>query len=125
MIIEAVFENVELKDKVTKETEAVLAEDKVYGSNTSTIPISLLAKSSARPENFVGILFSPVDKVPLVEIIVGEKTEDKAIAAAVDYTLPLKKCRLCKHWPAFTSRCFGTYVTEGMFLLEEGVPAHD
>ena len=126
LIIEAVFENVELKDKVTKETEAVLAEDKVYGSNTSTIPISLLAKSSARPENFIGIhFFSPVDKMPLVEIIVGEKTEDKAIAAAVDYTVAIKKVPIVVNDSRgfFTSRCFGTYVTEGMFLLEEGVPA--
>ena len=126
LIIEAVFENVELKDKVTKETEAVLGEDKVYGSNTSTIPISLLAKSSARPENFIGIhFFSPVDKMPLVEIIVGEKTADKAIAAAVDYTVAIKKVPIVVNDSRgfFTSRCFGTYVTEGMFLLEEGVPA--
>lgn len=126
LIIEAVFENVDLKDKVTKETEAVLGEDKIYGSNTSTIPISLLAKSSARPENFIGIhFFSPVDKMPLVEIIVGEKTEDKAIAAAVDYTVAIKKVPIVVNDSRgfFTSRCFGTYVSEGMFLLEEGVPA--
>ena len=126
LIIEAVFENVELKDRVTKETEAVLGKDKVYGSNTSTIPISLLAKSSARPENFIGIhFFSPVDKMPLVEIIVGEKTEDKAIAAAVDYTVAIKKVPIVVNDSRgfFTSRCFGTFVSEGMFLLEEGVPA--
>ena len=126
LIIEAVFENVELKDRVTKETEAVLGEDKVYGSNTSTIPISFLAKSSARPENFIGIhFFSPVDKMPLVEIIVGEKTEDKAIAAAVDYTVAIKKVPIVVNDSRgfFTSRCFGTFVSEGMFLLEEGVPA--
>jgi len=126
LIIEAVFENVELKDRVTKETEAVLGEDKVYGSNTATIPISLLAKSSARPENFIGIhFFSPVDKMPLVEIIVGEKTEDKAIAAAVDYTVAIKKVPIVVNDSRgfFTSRCFGTFVSEGMFLLEEGVPA--
>jgi 3-hydroxyacyl-CoA dehydrogenase/enoyl-CoA hydratase/3-hydroxybutyryl-CoA epimerase len=126
LIIEAVFENVELKDKVTKQTEAVLGEEKIYGSNTSTIPISLLAKSSARPENFIGIhFFSPVDKMPLVEIIVGDKTEDKAIAAAVDYTVAIKKVPIVVNDSRgfFTSRCFGTYVSEGMFLLEEGVPA--
>ena len=126
LIIEAVFENVDLKDRVTKETEAVLAEDKIYGSNTSTIPISLLAKSSQRPENFIGIhFFSPVDKMPLVEIIVGEKTEDKAIAAAVDYTVAIKKVPIVVNDSRgfFTSRCFGTFVSEGMFLLEEGVPA--
>jgi 3-hydroxyacyl-CoA dehydrogenase/enoyl-CoA hydratase/3-hydroxybutyryl-CoA epimerase len=126
LIIEAVFENVDLKDRVTKETEAVLGEDKIYGSNTSTIPISLLAQSSKRPENFIGIhFFSPVDKMPLVEIIVGEKTEDKAIAAAVDYTVAIKKVPIVVNDSRgfFTSRCFGTFVSEGMFLLEEGVPA--
>lgn len=126
LIIEAVFENVDLKDKVTKETEAVLGKDKIYGSNTSTIPISLLAQSSSRPENFIGIhFFSPVDKMPLVEIIVGEKTEDKAIAAAVDYTVAIKKVPIVVNDSRgfFTSRCFSTFVSEGMFLLEEGVPA--
>ncbi|MEO0469911.1 MAG: 3-hydroxyacyl-CoA dehydrogenase NAD-binding domain-containing protein, partial [Bacteroidota bacterium] len=90
------------------------------------IPISLLAKSSARPENFIGIhFFSPVDKMPLVEIIVGEKTGPKAIAAAVDYTVAVGKIPIVVNDSRgfFTSRCFGTYVSEGMFLLEEGVPA--
>ena len=126
LVIEAVFEDPSLKDKVTKQTEAVLEADKIYGSNTSTIPISLLAKSSERPENFIGIhFFSPVDKMPLVEIIVGEKTSDKAIAAAVDYTVAIKKVPIVVNDSRgfFTSRCFGTYVSEGMFLLEEGVPA--
>lgn len=126
LVIEAVFESPELKDKVTKQTEAVLDPSKVYGSNTSTIPITLLAKSSARPENFIGIhFFSPVDKMPLVEIIKGEKTSDKAIAAAVDYTVAIKKVPIVVNDSRgfFTSRCFGTFVGEGMFLLEEGVPA--
>jgi len=124
LIIEAVFENVDLKDKVTKETEAVLGEDKIYGSNTSTIPISLLAKSSKRPQNFIGIhFFSPVDKMPLVEIIVGDKTSNRAIAAAIDYTVAIRKVPIVVNDSRgfFTSRCFGTYVSEGMFLLEEGV----
>ncbi len=126
LVIEAVFEDPALKDKVTKETEAVLAADKIYASNTSTIPITLLARSSGRPENFIGIhFFSPVDKMPLVEIIVGEKTGDKAIAAAVDYTVAIGKIPIVVNDSRgfFTSRCFGTYVSEGMFLLEEGVPA--
>ncbi len=126
LIIEAVFEDPGLKDKVTKETEKVLGKDKIYGSNTSTIPITLLAKSSERPENFIGIhFFSPVDKMPLVEIIVGEKTSDKAIAAAVDYTVAIRKVPIVVNDSRgfFTSRCFGTYVAEGMYLLEEGVPA--
>ena len=126
MVIEAVFEDPGLKDKVTKETEAVLAPDKIYASNTSTIPITLLANSSERPENFIGIhFFSPVDKMPLVEIIVGEKSSDKAIAAAVDYTIAIGKVPIVVNDSRgfFTSRCFGTFVNEGLFLLEEGVPA--
>jgi len=126
LVIEAVFEDPNLKDKVTKETESVLATDKIYASNTSTIPITLLAKSSQRPENFIGIhFFSPVDKMPLVEIIVGEQTKAKAIAAAVDYTVAIGKIPIVVNDSRgfFTSRCFGTFVNEGMFLLEEGVPA--
>ncbi len=126
LVIEAVFEDPTLKDKVTKETEAVLAEDKVYASNTSTIPITLLAQSSQRPEQFIGIhFFSPVDKMPLVEIIVGEKTEAKAIAAAVDYTVAIGKVPIVVNDSRgfYTSRCFGTFASEGIFMLEEGVPA--
>lgn len=126
LVIEAVFEDPNLKDKVTKETEAVLAADKVYASNTSTIPITLLAQSSQRPEQFIGIhFFSPVDKMPLVEIIVGEKTEAKAIAAAVDYTVAIGKVPIVVNDSRgfYTSRCFGTFASEGIFMLEEGVPA--
>ncbi len=126
LVIEAVFENPTLKATVTQETEAVLSPDKVFGSNTSTIPITQLAQASERPENFIGIhFFSPVDKMPLVEIIVGEKTSPKAIAAAVDYTVAIRKVPIVVNDSRgfFTSRCFGTFVSEGMFLLEEGVPA--
>ena len=126
LVIEAVFEDPNLKDKVTKETESVLSADKIYASNTSTIPITLLAESSTRPEHFIGIhFFSPVDKMPLVEIIVGAKTEDKAIATAVDYTVAIGKVPIVVNDKRgfFTSRCFGTFVSEGMFMLEEGVPA--
>lgn len=126
MIIEAVFENPDLKARITAETEAVLGEDKIFGSNTSTIPISLLAKASKRPENFIGIhFFSPVDKMPLVEIIVGKKTNDRAIAAAIDYVVKIRKVPIVVNDSRgfFTSRTFGTYCSEGVFLLEEGVPA--
>ncbi len=125
MVIEAVFENPDLKAKVTAETEAALAEDKIYASNTSTIPITLLARASKRPENFIGIhFFSPVDKMPLVEIIVGEKTSDRAIAAAIDYVVSIRKTPIVVNDSRgfFTSRTFGTYCSEGGFLLEEGVP---
>ncbi|MGB1217339.1 MAG: 3-hydroxyacyl-CoA dehydrogenase NAD-binding domain-containing protein, partial [Saprospiraceae bacterium] len=126
LVIEAVFENLDLKYKVTQETEAVLSDDNVYASNTSTIPISLLAKASKRPHNFIGIhFFSPVDKMPLVEIIVGKETTDKTIAAAVDYVTQIRKVPIVVNDSRgfFTSRCFGTFTSEGLFLLEEGVPA--
>jgi len=126
LIIEAVFENVDLKARVTKESESVLAEDKIYASNTSTIPISLLADASERPENFIGIhFFSPVDKMPLVEIIKGAKTNDRTVAAAVDYVTAIKKVPIVVNDSRgfFTSRCFGTFTSEGAYLLQEGVPA--
>ena len=126
LVIEAVFEDPKLKAIVTVETEAVLGADKVYASNTSTIPITELAKASSRPDNFIGIhFFSPVEKMPLVEIIVGEKTEAKAIAAAVDYTVAIGKIPIVVNDSRgfYTSRCFGTFVSEGSFMVEEGVPA--
>ncbi|MEZ4849838.1 MAG: 3-hydroxyacyl-CoA dehydrogenase NAD-binding domain-containing protein [Bacteroidia bacterium] len=126
LVIEAVFENPDLKFKVTKETEAVLPPDKIYASNTSTIPITQLAKASDRPENFIGLhFFSPVDKMPLVEVIVGEKTNNRAIAAAIDYTVAIRKIPIVVNDSRgfYTSRTFGTYPSEALFLLEEGVPA--
>ncbi|MDW3647037.1 MAG: 3-hydroxyacyl-CoA dehydrogenase NAD-binding domain-containing protein [Bacteroidia bacterium] len=126
LIIEAVFENVDLKARVTKESESVLADDKIYASNTSTIPISLLADASERPENFIGIhFFSPVDKMPLVEIIKGAKTNDRTVAAAIDYVTAIKKVPIVVNDSRgfFTSRCFGSFTSEGVYLLEEGVPA--
>ena len=126
LVIEAVFEDPKLKSIVTAETEAVIGADKVYASNTSTIPITELAKASSRPANFIGIhFFSPVEKMPLVEIIVGEKTEAKAIAAAVDYTVAIGKIPIVVNDSRgfYTSRCFGTFVSEGSFMVEEGVPA--
>lgn len=126
LVIEAVFENPALKAKVTRETEAVLGKDKIYASNTSTIPITQLAEASARPENFIGIhFFSPVDKMPLVEIIIGQKTAPLAIAAAVDFAVAIGKIPITvnDNRGFFTSRCFGTFTSEALFLLEEGVPA--
>ncbi|MCP4440026.1 MAG: hypothetical protein GY810_13860 [Aureispira sp.] len=126
LIIEAVFENQDLKAKVTKESEAVLAANKVYASNTSTIPISILAKASERPKNFIGIhFFSPVDKMPLVEIIVGKETSDYAIGAAIDYVTQIGKVPIVVNDSRgfFTSRVFGIYTGEGALMLEEGVPA--
>ena len=124
LIIEAVFENMELKHKINKSTEPRLAENGVWGSNTSTLPITQLAESSAKPENFIGIhFFSPVDKMPLVEIITGEKTSDETLARAFDYVRQIKKTPIVVNDSVgfFTSRTFGTYIDEGLHLLSEGV----
>ncbi len=124
LIIEAVFEKQELKAAVTKEAEPMLAEGGVFGSNTSTLPISGLAQASAKPENFIGIhFFSPVDKMMLVEIIMGKQTSDYALAVAIDYTRKIKKTPIVVNDSRgfYTSRCFGTYTAEGMELLKDGV----
>jgi 3-hydroxyacyl-CoA dehydrogenase/enoyl-CoA hydratase/3-hydroxybutyryl-CoA epimerase len=124
LIIEAVFESVDLKATVTKDSEIMLAEDKVYASNTSTLPITGLAKASARPDKFIGIhFFSPVDKMQLVEIIVGKETSDKTIAAAVDYVTKIRKIPIVVNDSRgfFASRTFGVYPSEAAYLLDEGV----
>ena len=124
LIIEAVFENIELKHKITKATEGYLSEDGFWGSNTSTLPISKLAEASSKPENFIGIhFFSPVDKMPLVEIIRGEKTSDEALAKAFDYAQQIRKTPIVVNdsLAFFTSRTFGTYLDEAGHLLVEGV----
>jgi 3-hydroxyacyl-CoA dehydrogenase/enoyl-CoA hydratase/3-hydroxybutyryl-CoA epimerase len=124
LIIEAVFENMKLKHQITAELEGYLSEDGVWGSNTSTLPITQLADGCSKPENFIGIhFFSPVDKMPLVEIICGEKTSDEALAKAFDYTLQIKKTPIVVNDSLgfFTSRTFGTYLDEGVRLLKEGL----
>ncbi len=124
LIIEAVFENMKLKHQITAELEGYLTEDGVWGSNTSTLPITQLADGSSKPENFIGIhFFSPVDKMPLVEIICGEKTSDEALAKAFDYTVQIKKTPIVVNDSLgfFTSRTFGTYLDEGVRLLDEGL----
>ena len=124
LIIEAVFENMKLKHEITKELEPMLAEGGIWGSNTSTLPITQLAEASVNAENFIGIhFFSPVDKMPLVEIIMGEKTGDVALAKAFDYTKQIKKTPIVVNDSLgfFTSRTFGTYLDEGVRLLVEGV----
>ena len=124
LIIEAVFEDDELKAKVTKEVEPMLANDGVFASNTSTLPITALAKASARPEKFIGIhFFSPVDKMPLVEIITGEQTSEETLALAFDFAQQIGKVPIVVNDSRgfFTSRVFGTYLDEGCRLLGEGV----
>jgi 3-hydroxyacyl-CoA dehydrogenase/enoyl-CoA hydratase/3-hydroxybutyryl-CoA epimerase len=123
LVIEAVFENREIKADVTKRAEAQLAPGAVFGSNTSTLPITGLAEASVRPEDFIGIhFFSPVDKMMLVEIILGEKTGEAAIAKSLDYVMKIKKTPIVVNDGRgfYTSRCFGTYVAEGLAMLEEG-----
>ena len=123
LVIEAVFENREIKADVTKRAEAQLEAGAVFGSNTSTLPITGLAEASVRPEDFIGIhFFSPVDKMMLVEIILGEKTGQAAIAKTLDYVMKIKKTPIIVNDGRgfYTSRCFGTYVAEGLAMLEEG-----
>ncbi|HZN48201.1 MAG TPA: 3-hydroxyacyl-CoA dehydrogenase NAD-binding domain-containing protein, partial [Ramlibacter sp.] len=126
LIIEAVFENRELKARVTKEAEPLLAADGFFASNTSTLPITGLARASARPEKFVGIhFFSPVDKMKLVEIIRGKATDDETVARAYDYVQAIGKIPIVVNDARgfFTSRVFGTFVMEGAAMLGEGIPA--
>ena len=123
LVIEAVFENREIKADVTKRAEAQLEAGAIFGSNTSTLPITGLAEASVRPEDFIGIhFFSPVDKMMLVEIILGEKTGQAAIAKSLDYVMKIRKTPIVVNDGRgfYTSRCFGTYVAEGMAMLEEG-----
>ncbi|WP_199553699.1 3-hydroxyacyl-CoA dehydrogenase NAD-binding domain-containing protein [Sandaracinobacteroides hominis] len=124
LIIEAVFETREIKADVTRATEAVVGADTIFGSNTSTLPITGLAEAWSKPENFIGIhFFSPVEKMPLVEIIVGKKTGPEAIAKALDYVAQIKKTPIVVNDSRgfYTSRCFGTFVQEGLAMLGEGV----
>ena len=123
LVIEAVFETREIKADVTKKAEARLAPGAVFGSNTSTLPITGLAKASVRPADFIGIhFFSPVDKMGLVEIIMGEETGSEALAKAVDYVLRIKKTPIVVNDSRgfYTSRCFSTFLQEGMEMLSEG-----
>ncbi|WP_439470950.1 3-hydroxyacyl-CoA dehydrogenase NAD-binding domain-containing protein [Brevundimonas sp.] len=123
LVIEAVFENREIKADVTRRAEAQLEPGAIFGSNTSTLPITGLAEASVRPEDFIGIhFFSPVDKMMLVEVILGEKTGEAAIAKSLDYILKIKKTPIVVNDGRgfYTSRCFATYVAEGLAMLEEG-----
>ncbi len=124
LVIEAVFEDRSIKADVTAKTEAVIVDDTIFASNTSTLPITGLAKASKRPEQFIGIhFFSPVDKMPLVEVIVGEKTQDVAIAQALDYVQQIRKTPIVVNDSRgfYTSRVFGVFSREGINMLYEGV----
>lgn len=124
LIIEAVFEDIDIKAECTRQSEAVIPETAFYASNTSTLPITELAKASKRPNQFIGLhFFSPVDKMPLVEIIVGEKTDDATLAKGFDYVGQIGKTPIVVNDSRgfYTSRVFGTYVSEGIAMLAEGV----
>lgn len=126
LVIEAVFEDQALKARVTAETEAVIADTSIYASNTSTLPITGLAKASTRPAAFIGLhFFSPAEKMPLVEIICGEQTSDETLARAYDFVLQIGKTPIIvgDSRGFFTSRVFGTFTMEGIGMLGEGVEA--
>jgi 3-hydroxyacyl-CoA dehydrogenase / enoyl-CoA hydratase / 3-hydroxybutyryl-CoA epimerase len=126
LVIEAVFEDRALKEDVIRRAEAVLPPDAILGSNTSTLPITSLAAASARPANVVGIhFFSPVEKMMLVEIIIGKQTGDAALARALDFVRAIRKTPIVVNDSRgfYTSRVVGTYIAEGHHMLLEGVPA--
>jgi 3-hydroxyacyl-CoA dehydrogenase/enoyl-CoA hydratase/3-hydroxybutyryl-CoA epimerase len=122
LIVEAVFEDPKIKAEVTAKVEAVT--DCVYATNTSTLPISGLAAASKRPETFIGIhFFSPVDKMMLVEIIRGEKTNDTAVAKALDFVRQIRKTPIVVNDARFfyANRCIIPYINEGIRMVAEGV----
>ncbi len=126
LVIEAVFEQRDLKARVTREAEPMLAEGGVFATNTSTLPITGLATASTRPKNFIGLhFFSPVHRMPLVEIIRGALTSDETVARAYDVVVALGKTPIVVNDSRgfFTSRVFGTFVMEGAAMLGEGIPA--
>lgn len=126
LVVEAVFEDSAVKKSATEQAEAVLKPAAIFASNTSTIPISSLARNSARPKNFIGIhFFSPVDKMMLVEIILGKKTGDKALATAIDFVRAIKKTPIVVNDTRgfYVNRCVLRYMSEAYKMLIEGVPA--
>ncbi len=124
LIIEAVFEDMELKNRVTSSTEKFLSADGFWGSNTSTLPITRLAQASAHPEKFVGVhFFSPVDRMPLVELICGEKTSHETLARAFDFVQQIRKTPIVVNDSLgfFTSRVIGTQLMEAAQMVAEGL----
>jgi len=124
LVVEAVFESVELKHEVFGEIESVVAADALLGSNTSTLPITQLAEGVERRSDFIGLhFFSPVDKMPLVEIIRGRETSDEALARALDYVQQIKKTPIVVNDSRgfFTSRVIGLFINEGLAMVGEGI----
>ena len=124
VLIEAVFENMELKHKVYSEVEPFLADDALLCSNTSTLPITKLAEGVSDPSRFVGLhYFSPVDKMPLIEIIRGEQTSDETLARAFDSVIQQRKTPIVVNDSQgfFTSRVIGTFLMEALAMVGEGI----
>ncbi|MCE0506820.1 3-hydroxyacyl-CoA dehydrogenase NAD-binding domain-containing protein [Roseivivax sp. GX 12232] len=124
LIIEAVFEDPKIKAEVTAKVEEVIGEDCIFATNTSTLPITELAKASKRPEQFIGIhFFSPVEKMALVEIIKGGATGDRATAKALDYVRQIRKTPIVVNDARFfyANRCIIPYINEGIRMVAEGV----
>ena len=126
LVIEAVFEDRKVKSEVIAKIQAVIGDKAIFASNTSTLPISSLASEFKDPARFIGIhFFSPVDRMMLVEIILGKQTGNKALAAALDYVRVIRKTPIVVNDSRgfYTSRVVGTYIREGHLMLTEGVPA--
>ena len=125
LVVEAVFEDIGIKAETTRKAEAVIPAATVFASNTSTLPISTLAAASARPDQFIGLhFFSPVDRMGLVEIILGRETSPETLAKGLDFVAQLKKTPIIVNDSRgfYTSRVFQTFIHEGAAMLAEGVP---
>jgi len=125
LVIEAVFENPMVKQKVTREAESFIDEYSLFASNTISIPITQLAKASVRPENYIGLhFFAPAEEVPLVEIVRGAKTSDETVARAFDFVKKIDKIPIIvkDDWGFYAARVRNTYILEGITMLEEGYP---
>jgi 3-hydroxyacyl-CoA dehydrogenase/enoyl-CoA hydratase/3-hydroxybutyryl-CoA epimerase len=125
LVVEAVFEDRAVKAEATKNVQAVVGPEVIFATNTSTLPITSLAETSLKAENFIGVhFFSPVDRMMLVEIIMGEKTGPQALATAMDFVRAIKKTPIvvndCRGF--YANRCVGNYIREGHLMLMEGVP---
>ena len=124
LVVEAVFEDTAVKAEATRRAQAVIGDEAVFASNTSTLPIGGLAQAFNRPADFIGLhFFSPVDRMPLVEVILGQQTSDATLARALDFVAQLKKTPIVVHDSRgfYTSRVFQTFIHEGAAMLGEGV----
>ena len=125
MVVEAVFEDTAIKAETTKKAEAVLPAQAIFASNTSTLPISQLAQASRSPDQFIGLhFFSPVDRMGLVEVIMGKQTSKETLAKGLDFIAQLRKTPIVVNDSRgfYTSRVFQMLIHEGAAMLAEGVP---